>query len=113
LEEIKAKQKELDNVEELYYPTLSFYTALKYDILFKNLLLHPLVLSKKSVFDEDKYTIKSKEQVKTMLQKVIEYELTESVSHMIPQERDKLIQIFRKLNKPTARKKNGKTETTI
>jgi hypothetical protein len=32
---------------------------------------------------------------------------------MIPQERDKLIQIFRKLNKPTARKKNGKTETTI
>jgi hypothetical protein len=94
---LKEKQKEIKNTRKVYYSKLSYYHALKYNMFFKNLLLHPLVLRKKW-FSEEKHCLKTKKEIKELLRAVIEYELmvdvTKNTECLAKNERDIVIKVF-------------------
>lgn len=93
---LKKKQCEIRGEEKNYYSILTFYHALKYNIFFNNLLLHPLVLKKKNFYEEKK-CVKTKKQIKELLAKVCEYEIMKDKIFLETHERDAIIQIYKKL----------------
>ncbi|MEO6303756.1 MAG: hypothetical protein ABIP51_11360 [Bacteroidia bacterium] len=103
LTELKEKQLDISETNEIYYPKLSLYLALKKKIFFKNLLLHPLVLINVPFYYK-KNKIKESE-LEFLLLELIEFELTEKVVFLSIQERDKIIKIHKSLK--TKREKNG------
>ena len=94
LKEMKQRQKEVEDKEEVIYSSISFYLALKNNIFYKNLFLHPLVLKTK-LFFEEKEMIKE-ETLNEFFQSIIEYELTADNTYLTKLERDSLIKIFKK-----------------
>lgn len=74
LKELKLRQRELELQKEVYFSSISLYTALKYKICFKNLLLHPTVLCKKSYYDLNPELTKN--ELVEKLSEVLTYEFT-------------------------------------
>lgn len=101
---LKEKQKELKDTRKVYYSHIALHAALKYKVFLPDFLLHPLVLVTKSAF-EPKACITTKEDVVDLLRQVIEYEITEPEAFMPTNVRDKIISIFKKMNKSAV--KNG------
>lgn len=109
---LKKKQKEIKNTEKVFFPQISFYHALKYNIFYKNLLLHPLVLKKKG-FSEEKRCLKTKKELEALLKSVLEYELTTTDKEfLLKEERDAIIQAFRTLQKKAKKNQLVQTSTT-
>jgi len=110
LKEIKIKQKNMEDKEHIAYSSISFYLALKHNIFYKNLFLHPLVLKTKMFF-EDKDMIKE-ENLNDFFQSIIEYELTADTTFLSTLERDSLIKIFKKKQNSLS-EKNKTSENAI
>ena len=103
---LKKKQKELEEKEQIYYPCITLYSALKYNIFYTNLLLHPCILKEKDFSDDNEYAEES--GLKKELEKVIEYELTETQPFLLKTERDEIIKVFRKLQKKEEKERKTK-----
>ena len=102
---LKEKQKEIKDTEKLYYSDITLHAALKYKLFITNFLLHPLVLKTKDVFT-NKECISEKDEVRELVREVLEYEIMEEKTYLTQSERDTIISIFKKMNKP-ARVLNG------
>lgn len=107
LVELKEKQKKLANKDKVCYSSISLHTALKKNIFFTNLLLHPVIL-KVITYTEERVVCKE-EELESKLREVIEYELTSDSEYLTKNERDKIIKVHKSLNK----KRNGKVGNEI
>lgn len=98
LKGLKIKQKNIEDKESLFYPKISLYTTLKYNIFFKNFLLHPIVLKSKKYY-EDKNIVDKIEDIVELLGKTLTFELTENITYLTVNERDQLVKVHKKLLK--------------
>lgn len=95
LKGIRVRQEELSDTEEVCYPLISLYLAIKKKILFANLMLHPTILTSAPFYD-DKERINEKELEKLLL-KLLEYEFTENKTYLNKEEVDKVIKVHKSL----------------
>lgn len=95
LNQMKVKQEEYAETEDICYSKLSLYLAAKNKIFFSNLLLHPLVLTD-AAFYETKTRIKASE-LENLLNEVIVFELTEDYYRLTAPERDRIITLHKRL----------------
>lgn len=96
LSSLKDKQKKVIDKDNIFYPKISLYIALKHKILFKNLLLHPKVLREKK-FYQDKNQIITSNSLRGILSEVLEFELTSNDETLSTEERNEIIKVFKKI----------------
>ena len=109
--ELKEIQKDISETEQICYPKLSLYLAIKNKIFFKNLLLHPVILVMSSVYG-NKEKIKESE-LELLLLKTLEYEFTESQVFLIKPEIDTVIKVHKRLKNKREKNESVNSFQTI
>jgi hypothetical protein len=105
LKELRTKQEEYCDTEDVCYSKIGLYLALKKKILFKNFLLHPVVLEI-IPFHSSRAPIEENE-LESLLAEVLEFELTSEVEYLTKKERDRIIRLHKSLKKTS----NGTKDT--
>lgn len=95
LKQLKIRQEEYSDTELFCYPKISLYLAAKHKLFIPNFLLHPLVLSIKT-FYEDRMQI-DEEEIKDLLAEVLEFEFLEKETFLTTEELKYIIQVHKNL----------------
>jgi len=108
LKGFKQKQETYSETENLCYTKISLYLAAKHNIFFNNFLLHPLVLSVGTFFEEKRQI--EENQIEFLIATVLEFELTTTKNFLSEDEIKKLIKVYNLLkikNEPLKAISNG------
>ena len=92
------KQKELETHDTLIYPAIPTVVAIKYNILYPDLMFHDLVLRNKK-FYEDYSLIENKKEIVKLIESVLEFELSKNPNECLIDEKvlNKIIKAHKKL----------------
>jgi hypothetical protein len=106
--DLKIKQEEFSDTEEVCYPLVSLYLALKKNLFFKSFLLHPIILMTAPFYRNKKKVEES--ELEQLLLELIEFELTEKNVFLSSEEFKKVIKVHKSLK---AKREKNETVSEI